>query len=72
MVTRMGALFLIDRDARQRQLHVEERHAHRSEYAEDWLQEIRSACLALAQQALPKARWEQAAAYTLRGSGVLQ
>ena len=65
MVTRMDALFLIDRDARERELNSEQRHAQRSEYAEEWLQEIRAACLALAQQALPKSTLGQAAAYTL-------
>jgi transposase len=54
MVTRMDALFLIDRDARGRALSADQRHVQRSEYAEEWLQEIRAACLALAQQALPK------------------
>ena len=65
MVTRMDALFLIDRDARQRALKSEERHAQRREYAEEWLDEIRAACLVLAQQALPKSALGQAAAYTL-------
>ena len=65
MVTRMDALFLIDRDARRRELNSEQRHAQRSEYADEWLREIRTACLALAQQALPKSTLGQAAAYTL-------
>jgi transposase len=65
MVTRMDALFLIDRDARQRQLNSGERHAQRSAYAEEWLEEIRGACLALVRQALPKSALGQAAAYTL-------
>ena len=65
MVTRMDALFLIDRDARRRELSVHERQAQRGEHAKEWLQEIRQACLALAQQALPKSALGQAAAYTL-------
>jgi transposase len=65
MVTRMDALFLIDRDARRRELSADERQAQRGEHAEEWLQEIRQACLALAQQALPKSALGQAAAYTL-------
>jgi transposase len=65
MVTRMDALFLIDRDARRRELSVEQRHQQRREYAEEWLQEIRDACLALARPALPKSALGQAAAYTL-------
>jgi transposase len=46
-------------------LSADERQAQRGEYAEEWLQEIRQACLALAQQALPKSALGQAAAYTL-------
>ena len=65
MVTRMDALFLIDRDAREQGLHSEQRHAQRSEYAEEWLQAIHTVCLTLAQQALPKSSLGQAAAYTL-------
>jgi len=65
MVTRMDALFLIDRDARERQLNFEQRHAQRSEFAEEWLREIRQRALALSQQALQKSALGQAAAYTL-------
>jgi hypothetical protein len=65
MVTRMDALFLIDRDARRRELSADERQAQRGEHAKEWLQDIRQACLALAQQALPKSAFAQAAAYTL-------
>ena len=65
MVARMDALFLIDRDARRRQLSAEERQAQRFEYAEEWLNEIREACLGLTRQALPKSVLGQAAAYTL-------
>lgn len=65
MVTRMDALFLIDRDARQRELSVEERQAQRGEYAQEWLEEIRAACLTLSREALPKSALGQAAAYTL-------
>jgi transposase len=65
MVARMDALFLIDRDARRRQLSAEKRQAQRFEYAEEWLNEIREACLELGKQALPKSALGQAAAYTL-------
>src|SRR5579863_7048743 len=65
MVTRMDALFLIDRDARRRALSLEDRQAQRSQYAEEWLNEIRQSCLALAAEALPKSALGQAAAYTL-------
>lgn len=65
MVTRMDALFLIDRDARQRALNSEERHTHRREFTQEWIEEIRAACLVLAKEALPKSALGQAAAYTL-------
>jgi transposase len=65
MVTRMDALFLIDRDARRRVLSAEDRHVQRRQYAEEWLGEIREACLGLSRQALPKSALGQAAAYTL-------
>lgn len=72
MVTRMDALFLIDRDARRRHLSPDQRHTQRREYAQEWLLEIRQACLALAQQALPKSAVGQAAAYTLNMWAKLQ
>ena len=65
MVTRMDALFLLDRDARQRGLNAEQRSTQRKQYAEEWLQQIRESCLTLASQALPKSALGQAAAYTL-------
>ena len=65
MVTRMDALFLIDRDARRRGLSTEDRHGQRREYAEEWLHEIRQACLGLLRESLPKSAVGQAAAYTL-------
>jgi transposase len=65
MVTRMDALFLIDRDARQRSLTVEERWQQRKQCAEEWLRDIRESCLALVKQVLPKSALGQAVAYTL-------
>jgi transposase len=65
MVTRMDALFLIDRDARRRALSAEHRQEQRRQHAEEWLRELREACLVLAKQALPKSTLGQAAAYTL-------
>jgi hypothetical protein len=65
MVTRMDALFLIDRDESRRALTVEERQGHRRQYAEEWLNEIHGACLGLSREALPKSALGQAAAYTL-------
>src|SRR5438128_1377979 len=72
MVTRMDALFLIDRDARRRALSAEDRQAQRRQYAPEWLREIREACLVLAKQALPKSALGQAAAYTLNMWAKLQ
>ena len=65
MVTRMDALFLIDREARERGLTVDERHRHRQEVAEEWLHGIRDACLALSRSALPKSALGQAVTYTI-------
>jgi transposase len=65
MVTRMDALFLIDRDARHRALSAEERQAQRQEYAEEWLKAIREECQRLSREALPKSALGQAAAYAL-------
>lgn len=50
----MDALFLIDCDSLERELNSDECQAQRGDYAEEWLREIRTACLALARQALPK------------------
>jgi transposase len=65
MVTRMDALFLVDREAREQQLSGEERLAWRREHAESWAEEIRRECVALSKTALPKSALGQAAAYTL-------
>ena len=65
MVVRMDALFLVDRDARQKAMSGAERLAHRRELAQPWVEEIREACLTLSKQALPKSALGKAAAYTL-------
>ena len=65
MVARMDALFLIDRDARQRELTAGERWAQRAEYAEEWLQGIRETSLRLSREVLPKSGLGQAVTYTL-------
>jgi hypothetical protein len=65
MVTRMDALFLIDRDARQRGLSSQQRLQQRKEHAEEWLTEIHGVCVGLSRAALPKSALGQAAAYTL-------
>jgi transposase len=65
MVTRMDALFLVDRHARQQQLSIEERLVMRREHVGSWAEEIRQECVALSKTALPKSALGQAAAYTL-------
>ncbi len=65
MVTRMDALFLMDRDARQRALSVDARLTQRRQYAEEWLQEIRETSLRLSREVLPKSVLGQAVTYTL-------
>lgn len=65
MVTRMDALFLVDRHARQQQLSAEQRLTLRREHAEIWADEIRRECVVLLQTALPKSALGQAAGYTL-------
>ena len=65
MVTRMDALFLVDRHARQERLSVEERLALRREHAASWATEIHDECLLLRQHVLPKSTLGQAVTYTL-------
>jgi transposase len=65
MVTRMDALFLIDRNAREQGLSVAERHALRREHAPEWLNEIRQECLMIQRRSLPQSALGKAAAYTL-------
>jgi len=65
MVTRMDALFLVDRHARQQQLSVEERLALRREHADSWATEIHDQCASLRKTALPKSALGQAVNYTL-------
>jgi transposase len=65
MVTRMDALFLVDRDARQKTMSGAERLAHRREFAQPWVEEIREACQMLSKEALPKSALGKAVAYTL-------
>jgi transposase len=65
MVTRMDALFLVDRHAREQQLTDESRLAFRREHALPWVDEIGAECRALSKSTLPKSALGQAAAYTL-------
>ena len=65
MVMRMDALFLIDREARKKQMTVEERLALRRQHAEEWAEEIRTESLKLSPSVLPKSALGQAVGYTL-------
>jgi transposase len=65
MVTRMDALFLVDRHARQQQVSVEERLAMRREHADSWAAEIHDQCVSLRKTVLPKSALGQAVTYTL-------
>lgn len=65
MVTRMDALFLIDRNARQQGLSAGERQEMRREHAPEWLNEIRQECLTVQRRSLPQSALGKAASYTL-------
>lgn len=65
MVTRMDAVFLIDRDARQKQMTAEQRLASRREHAIAWVEEIHAQCQKLRPRVLPKSALGQAVNYTL-------
>ncbi len=65
MVTRMDALFLVDRHARQQKLNTEERAALRREHAQTWVDEIHSECRKLRARLLPKSASGEAVNYTL-------
>ncbi len=65
MVTRIDALFLVDRHARQQQLNAEERAALRREHAQTWVEEVHSECRKLRAQLLPKSALGEAVNYTL-------
>jgi transposase len=65
MVTRMDALFLVDRHAREQQLGADDRGALRREHARTWVEEIHAECLSLRSQVLPKSALGEAVTYTL-------
>jgi transposase len=65
MVTRMDALFLVDRHARQQHLSAEQRLALRREHADSWATEIHDECGKLRKIVLPKSALGQAVTYTL-------
>jgi transposase len=65
MVTRMDALFVVDRHARSEQLSIEDRLALRREHADSWATEIYDQCVSLRKTALPKSALGQAVTYTM-------
>ena len=65
MVTYMDALFLIDRNAREQGVTVEQRHALRLAHAPEWLKEIESGCRRLTRSVLPSSTLGQGVTYTL-------
>jgi transposase len=65
MVLRMDALFLVDRNVREKQMTAQERLAVRRQHAEIWAEEIRQECARLAPTVLPKSALGKAVAYTL-------
>jgi transposase len=65
MVTRMDALFVVDRHARSEQLSREDRLVLRREHADSWATEIYDQCVALRKTTLPKSALGQAVTYTV-------
>ena len=65
MVTRMDAVFAVDREALQKQMTAEERLALRRELSDPWVDEIHRECLALREKTLPKSALGKAVRYTL-------
>ena len=65
MVTRMDALFLVDRHARAQGASSAERAQLRHEHAQTWVDEIHAECLKLRAQVLPKSSTGEAVKYTL-------
>jgi transposase len=65
MVMRMDALFLVDRDARKKEMSAAGRLAQRRELAEEWIIEIRQQCETLKGETLPQSALGKAVTYTL-------
>jgi transposase len=65
LVTRMDALFLVDRHAREQRLSMDQRLALRREHADSWAAEIHDKCITLHKTTLPKSALGQAVTYTL-------
>jgi len=65
MVLRMDALFVVDREARKKQMTVEERLTLRRQHAEEWAEEIHQECRKLLPSVLPKSALGKAVRYLL-------
>jgi transposase len=65
MVMRMDALFLVDRDARSKDISAAGRLAQRRELAQSWIIEIRQQCEKLKGETLPQSALGKAVVYTL-------
>jgi transposase len=65
MVTRMDALFLVDRHAREQKMSAEERLAQRREHALSWATAIYQECVNLRARTLLKSTLGQAVTHTL-------
>lgn len=65
MVTRMDALFCIDRRAREQGMGFEERLALRKKHAPEWLDGIRDKCRELRPQVLPQSAMGKSIRYTV-------
>jgi transposase len=65
MVTRMDAVFLVDRHAHEQGLNPTERRNFRRQHAMDWVDEIHRECRTISKTVLLKSALAQAVAYTL-------
>lgn len=65
MVTRMDALFLVDRHARDQKMTAAERLAYRKEHSTEWVDAIHADCRKWMGSMLPKSAFGQAVIYTL-------
>lgn len=65
MVLRMDGLFLVDRDARKKEMSAAERLAHRRTLSQEFVDEIQGWCKELQRTALPQSALGKAVAYTL-------
>ena len=65
MVTRMDALFAVDRWARQEGMTHQQRQAHRREHATEWVNGIQDQCARVGPRVLPQSAMGKAIRYTV-------